>query len=422
MDEQTPLRWIDTQAKLMQELVEQWANLNTFTYHVAGVRAFAEILKNQLSPFAAESRLIDVDPHEIVDDRGRLTPVPLGPAVWARNRPNAARRALLCIHTDTVYPPDPPLQRAKRIDAHRLRGPGVVDAKGGIVVLLTALGALERSSVAGSLGWEVLLNPDEEVGSPGSTKLLRECAARTHLGLLFEPAMPDGSLVGARKGSGNFTVVVHGRAAHAGRDFQLGRNAIQAMAEAIGAAAALNGVRPGVTVNVGKVSGGGPVNVVPDLAVFRMNIRVTSWDDMEWVSGRLREIVEGLNSREGFSATMHGGFGAPPKPVDSATEKLLRAVAECGRELGLEIRWRDSGGVSDGNRLAAAGLVNVDSLGPRGGGIHSGEEYIELDSLVERAKLTALLLMRLASGELAWPVPEREAVQSEGGPDDRDRA
>ena len=136
--------------------------------------------------------------------------------------------------------------------------------------------------------------------------------------------------------------------------------------------------------------------------MVRFNVRVNESAQMEWVQQHLVALLDQVNRRDGISVRLHGGFRSPPKPIEPVTQRLFEAVGECGRELGLSIQWTTSGGVSDGNRLAAAGLPNVDSLGVRGGAIHSPEEYVLLDSLPERAKLTALLLMKLAAGELVW--------------------
>src|SRR3989304_2280040 len=124
---------------------------------------------------------------------------PLGNALSIRKRSTAPLRIFLGAHMDTVYPADHPFQKAVRVDQNTLRGPGVADSKGGLVVMLKALEALERSPYAQSVGWEVLINPDEELGSPGSAPLLAQAAKNTHLGLVFEPPLPDGALVGARK-------------------------------------------------------------------------------------------------------------------------------------------------------------------------------------------------------------------------------
>jgi glutamate carboxypeptidase len=285
------------------------------------------------------------------------------------------------------------------MDNQTLRGPGVVDAKGGLVVLLTALRALERSEVAHNVGWEVLLNTDEEIGSVGSAPLLHEAAKRNHVGLVFEPALPDGSLVGARKGSGNFTVVFRGRAAHAGRDFNLGRSAILSAAEFVTRLDAAQRDLPGVTINCGRIEGGGAVNVVPDLAIARFNIRVTHPQDQVAVEQRIAELAKQAGGREGIAVQIHGQFSSPPKPMDTRSARLFEAVESCGKQLGMNLEVHPSGGTCDGNRLAAAGLPVVDSLGPCGGHLHSEQEYLLIDSLPQRAKLTALLLLGIGAGE-----------------------
>jgi glutamate carboxypeptidase len=325
----------------------------------------------------------------------------LGQAVQARKRPGALIRIFLGIHIDTVYAVDHPFQSVERMDANKLRGPGVIDAKGGLCVMLTALAALERSPFAEKIGWEVLINSDEEIGSPGSTVLLQECAKRNQLGLVYEPALADGSLVSARKGSGNFDVIVHGKAAHAGRDFLAGRNAISAAAALAVQMDQLNG-SPEMTVNVARIDGGGPNNMVPDLAIVRVNVRVTTPALQSQAEEAMQKIVNSLDQSNGLRAEIHGGFSSPPKMMDEKSLRLFEQIAECGREIGLSLVCKPSGGASDGNKLAAAGLPVIDSLGPRGGNMHSSEEYLVLDSLTERAKLSALLLMKIGSGELKW--------------------
>jgi glutamate carboxypeptidase len=247
-----------------------------------------------------------------------------------------------------------------------------------------------------------LINPDEEVGSPGSAPLLKRSAQFNHVGLIFEPAFPDGSLASGRKGSGYFTAVVRGKAAHAGRDPHAGRNAIRAMADFIQAIDALNGQRDGVTVNPGFVQGGGPVNIVPDLAVLRFNIRTVRPDDEGWAQKELEKAAKRINDRDGFSLQLHGGFVRQPKVLSKANHRLIEMITQCGRDLDMRVEWRHSGGCCDGNNLASAGLPNVDNLGVRGGNIHSDQEYMHLESLTERAKLSALFLMKLSSGDLKW--------------------
>ena len=394
------LGWIDAQGPRLARLIADWASVNSGSYNVDGVERCMDLVLRPFEPLGGELHRVELPPHEVMDISGTVTRQPLARAARVVKRPDAQRRVLLAIHIDTVYGPGDPFQRVSVREDGSMTGPGVLDAKGGLAVMLAALEALERSPVASGIGWTVILNPDEELGSPGSTPLFESAAKEHSFGLLFEPAMQDGALVSARKGSGNFSAVVTGRSAHAGRDPHLGRNAIHALGELIVKLAALNGASAGVTVNVGRVEGGGAVNVVPDRAACRFNVRVSNQEEQRLVEQRLATLTAEFNGREGYGLTIHGSFTAPPKP---SHPDLMKLVSDCGRELGMQLHWRSSGGTCDGNRLAAAGLPNVDSLGPRGGGMHSPGEFLVTESLAERAKLTALLLMKLAAGEVEWP-------------------
>jgi len=254
------------------------------------------------------------------------------------------------------------------------------------------------------LGWEVLINADEEIGSFGSRHYLVDSAKKADIGLVYEPSLPDGTLAGPRKGSGNFTLVITGRAAHAGREHHLGRNAIAALSRAVIAIDALTGGRPELTVNIGRIDGGGALNVVPDLAICRFNVRIKETEDQTWLLSAIENIVERANSEEGYTAKLHGGFSRPPKPMTPSLQHLFDLLQACGSELNIPIHYKPTGGCCDGNNLAAAGLPNIDTLGVRGANIHSDKEFIITDSLTERAKLSALILHKLASGEAAFPI------------------
>jgi glutamate carboxypeptidase len=394
------LDWISDQQDQMAETLIQWAEINSGTRNLAGLEDMSAVLERAFRPLAGEMKTIELQPQEIVEHDGRMIQMRLGRALSIEKRPSVAKRVFLEIHMDTVYSAGHPFQRCVRINERTLQGPGVADAKGGLLVMLKALEAFERSPWAENLGWEVLITPDEEIGSPGSAPLLAEAAANNHVGLVFEPAFPDGTLVGARKGSGNFSVVVRGRAAHAGRDPEFGRNAINALADFIVELNALAAGEKGMTINIANVRGGGPANVVPDLAFCRFNVRVLEPEHRQVFEHGLGGLAEKINSRDGISLEIHGSFARPPKPLDAKLLKLYDHVLQCGREIGLSLMWQPSGGACDGNNLVAAGLPTIDSLGVRGGNLHSSEEYVFLDSLPERAKLTALLLMKIAAGEV----------------------
>ena len=398
-DDASILAWIDAQQPRMEALVAKWAAVNSGSNNIAGLTRMADILTEDFAILRHPIERIALPPQHIIQSDGQIAEVPLGPALRIQAHQRQNRRVLLGIHFDTVYPADGAFQSVEKRDNQTLRGPGVADAKGGLAVMLIALQALEQSEYVGNLGWEVLLNPDEEIGSPGSGKLLVQTARGKILGLLFEPALPDGKLAGDRKGSGNFVFVVRGRASHAGRDFQSGRSATVALAEIILALDKLNGRWPEATVNIGRVEGGGALNVVPDLAIGRVNIRCRLPEHQREIRRALDQITDQADKKEGITVCLHGEFHAPPRILDPAHAQWFNRLAECGAELAMPIQWRNSGGACDGNRLSAAGLPTIDTLGPVGDCIHSSSEHIELPSLSARAKLTALLLLKIARGD-----------------------
>ncbi len=401
-----PLRWIDAQGPAMVHRLQRWSAINTGTTNLQGIAQLRQSIEQATTALCAECEVHPLPPYEMIDDRGNTFAQPLADALVLHKRPNAPIQVLLCIHLDTVFPADHPFQ-TPRLTAHNtLQGPGVLDAKGGLMVMLTALEALDRSDVAEQLGWCVILNTDEEIGSPGSTPLLQQFAKHCHFGMVYEPALPDGSLIGERKGSGNYTVVVRGRSAHAGRAFTEGRNAIHALGAFVTRLAALNDTMSGVTVNVGRIVGGGAVNVVPDLALCRLNVRATTAQQGDDVQRALATAIGELNQHEGYQATLHGRLSAPPKPLDGPTLSLLQRIRTCGAALNLDLAWQSSGGVCDGNRLAAVGLPTIDTLGPYGNGMHSDKEYVLIGSLTERAKLSALFLMQAAAEQWTPHAPD----------------
>ena len=177
--------------------------------------------------------------------------------------------------------------------------------KAGLLVMLTALETFERTSLAKNIGYNILMSPDEEIGSPGSAPLLATLGKQSHIGLTYEPALADGAMAGARKGSGNFTLIIRGRAAHAGREHHIGRNAIAAMAEFVMGMEKLNGQRPGVTFNIAKIDGGGAVNIVPELAIGRFNVRLQETCDVEWIEAQLGRLIASLNAKDGTVSYTH---------------------------------------------------------------------------------------------------------------------
>lgn len=386
----------------MVNSVIELAKINSGSQNLAGLSLMKQALTKLLAVHSCEIDSIDLPAMESVDNKGRLYQQVVGQALSAQKHPHAALQVLLMGHMDTVYGADHTFQECTWLDQETLNGPGVADLKGGLVIMHTALCALERSPWAGKIGWQILINPDEEIGSLSSSSLIRDTAAKHDFGLIFEPSLPDGTLAGARKGSGNFSAVVNGLAAHAGREHHLGRNAIRAISEFAVDLDNLNGQVEGITINPGYIHGGGPVNIVPDVAVMKFNVRISAPGHERWFNRQLDFISKKINRLDGISLKIFGGFGRKPKTLDDATLYLFDLIKSTGVDLDMQIRWKDTGGCCDGNNLAAAGLPNVDTLGAIGGAIHSTDEYIKTGSLVERAQLVALLLMQLASGEKHW--------------------
>jgi glutamate carboxypeptidase len=269
--------------------------------------------------------------------------------------------------------------------------------KGGIAVMLAALKAVEKSGAAERIGYEVVINSDEEVGSLASASLLALAARGKRAALTYEPtAQPDGTLAGARPGSGNFALVVHGRSAHAGRNPEDGRNALLAAADLALRLDALK--REGLTVNPSRIEGGSPSNVVPDLAILRVNLRPRTPEIEAETKREIDTLVAAVAAERDVKVELRGEFGRPPKPMTQESEALFALVRQAGADLGQEIGWKASGGVCDGNNIAACGVPVVDTMGVRGGKIHSMEEFLITDSLAERAALSALTVLRLAEG------------------------
>lgn len=364
----------------------RWCEQTSGTSDLAGLTAMADLLLAEFS---------------LLGGAWEHVPVAGGRHVVKGSiRPHAPFRVLLTGHYDTVYDAAHPFKRCDIPPGFpdRLRGPGVADMKGGLVVLHHALAVLEASPHRDQLGWTVLLIPDEEIGSPGSAPVLAAAAPRHQLGLVFETSPMPGHLVRARKGTGRFTFTVHGRSAHAGLAPQDGRNAIVALAALVPEIAALPAEFPGLLLNVGSIRGGGALNIVPDHADLGLNARIDRNADAAPFLARLRALAASVPARfgEGHRAELAGEFGRPALEITPEIETWFARWRALAAARGLALDWVDVPGGSDGNNLVAAGLPCLDGLGPVGGALHSPDEFIIASSLRERADLAAAFLLGLA--------------------------
>jgi glutamate carboxypeptidase len=321
---------------------------------------------------------------EIVDGDGG-TPVLLA-RFGAQRRPG-----MIIGHVDTVFPHGELFRRPFRIVGNHATGPGVMDMKAGLVQLEQALRIQPDTDVT------VLINADEEIGSPGSARIIRQVAERAAWALILEPATADGKIKTARKGIGFYRLEVTGRAAHPGLDFASGVNAAVEAAHQILALAALTDLDAGTTVNVGVCTAGTGRNVVPAAAAVELESRFWTAAEAERIDKAVRAL-EAIDPRATLSVS--GGVHKPPFQRDERVAALFALARQCAAELGWQLEETAVGGVSDGNITAGMNVPTLDGLGAVGGGAHSVDEFALLDAMPVRAAWLARLLARLDGADL----------------------
>lgn len=372
-------------------LLASWCDQNSGSENFAGLEAMVHLLKTEFGrlPGVAEFVPLTVTPAE---------------ALRIRVRPNAPIQLLFSGHYDTAYGETDPFQRCEFSNAQKMRGPGVIDMKGGLVVMHAALEAFERTKHSGQVGYEVLLTPDKETGSFGSALLLAKTAKRHHFGFVFEPARLNGDAVRSRNGTGNFVATCFGRPIPATDGHEAGPNAVATLAHFLSLAKRLPQELPGVQVQVGPIRGGSATPGVSVFAEADIDLSLSGQTHAVTVLVRLQALAASINAGEGCKVELNGGFRRPQMESTPAAESVFSLWQQCGRDLGLApFSWVHSERSSDANLLAAAGLPCLDGLGPIGDRMHSPEEWVDLNSIVQRAQITALFLHRLSAGEIQLP-------------------
>lgn len=322
----------------------------------------------------------------------------------------AERSIALVGHIDTVFPRSSGFLRFARDDGPDgpgtgdiIRGPGVLDMKSGLSVILFALAALRRAAPerAAALPVCFVCNSDEEVGSPSSEPLFRDLAPRLRVALVFEAGRDRDLIVTARKGGGMFELTVHGKAAHAGNDHASGVNAIHALALLVPRIEAITDYARGITVNVGVIEGGTSKNTVPERARCLIDTRFDTVRDAEEVIAELQAIADQPFGPDDdvparlrtVRAELGGAMTRPPMEASDASHALREDYERCAAEVGLGTGAAPrQGGGSDGNLLAAFGVPTIDGLGPHGKFFHQTTEWSSLTSLRRRTAALALWL------------------------------
>ncbi len=374
--------FIDSKEKEMLVFLEKMVNIDCGTYCEEGLNQVGGILADRLDAlgFGVERKSQEEYADHIIG-----------------HKPGTDDYRILFIgHMDTVFPAGTAQKRPFRIEGGRAHGPGVSDMKGGITCLLFALEALKavKPDVYDKITMDVVFNSDEEVLSPSSRPIIENLAKQAHTACVFEPARPGGEYVIQRKGVGKYIMNVSGRAAHAGAQPEEGRSAIGEMAHKIVALHALTDYTTGTMVNVGVVRGGERSNVIAESAYAEIDVRVPDNAAAKLLHQQFESITANTTIPD-TTGEVTGGIMFPPMVQTPQSKRLFESLQEAGRILGLDLEGIATGGGSDGNHSAQF-TPTLDGMGSQGSMAHSDREFMEVASLTERSKVTALFLV-------SWP-------------------
>ena len=367
----------------MLALLEELVSINSFTDNLVGGEAVGAILARELRAVPG------VEVRAVPSERRASHLV----ATSSAARATSAGCAAIVGHLDTVFPPG--VFEGFRNDGTLARGPGVLDMKGGLVIVIEALRALAAAGALAAIPVRVVIVSDEEIGSPEGREVITRELPGAACALVLEAGREKDAVITARKGTGSATAIASGRAAHAGNAHRAGANAIWALARFVDLAQRLTDYDRGVTVNVGRVSGGQGKNTVPDHAEALIDFRFVHMADGEATRAALvRAGIEAAAGVPGTSVTVEGGPARVPLERTEANVALYQEYAACARASGLgDGEAPLLGGGSDASSTAAMDIPSIDGLGPRGTGFHTREELIETATLLPKAEALARFLL-----------------------------
>ena len=375
--------WLADKQAAMVEAIAPLVDQNSYTDNPEGGRKVGAMLR---ATFAMEGLKVQVCSSERFADH-----------LVFRSRSSLPNKGAIALvgHLDTVFPPG--TFEGYRHDGDLARGPGVLDMKGGLVVVAFALRALAATGDGGLEAvppLRLVIVSDEEVGSPEGQGIIAAAVTGSSAALVFEAGREGDSIITRRKGVGGMTAIAHGRAAHAGNAHKEGHNAIWAVARFVDGVQRLTDYDRGVTVNVGRVSGGQGKNTVPELAEAQLDLRFCTRADGEQLLAAVRAAAEEATARvPGTRIDLRGGVLREPLERSEASVALLQAYGASARAHGLGADEASLiGGGSDASTTSTLGIASIDGLGPRGSGFHTRDELIEVASLVPKAQALARFL------------------------------
>jgi glutamate carboxypeptidase len=379
--------WLSDKARPMADSIAPLVETNSYTENPEGGRKVGAMLREL---FARDGVEAFVRTSERFADH-----------LVFRSRPALPNRGAVALvgHLDTVFPPG--TFEGYRSDESMAYGPGVLDMKGGLVVIAFALRALAATGgLDAVVPVRIVVVGDEEVGSPEGQGVIAAAISGSSACLVFEAGRVADAVITRRKGTGAMTAIAHGRAAHAGNAHEDGANAIWAAARFVDAVQRLTDYDRGVTVNVGRIGGGQSKNTVPDRVEAQLDLRFRTRVDGEQLALSIRRAAEdAAASVPGTRIELSGGISRAPLERTEASARLCAEYGACARAHGLGSEEASLiGGGSDASTAAALGIPAIDGLGPRGSGFHTKEERIELSSLVPKAQALARFLAQRTIG------------------------
>jgi glutamate carboxypeptidase len=362
---------------LLQKLVQ----INSGTENTEGLEETRKLIVPELEELGFSPRAFTTE--------GRKT--------LAFDFPGEKPRVLLVGHIDTVFPPASPFQKAT-VEGDRVRGPGVIDMKGGVVLLLNALALIQQAEPEALKKIRIVINDDEETGSITSQARIVELGQGIPYGLVFEPGLPDGSLVTSLSGVLKLDLRVKGKAAHAGLDHAQGINACVELGAKLERIARLTDYAKRLTVSAGVIQGGTKRNVVCEEASAQIDIRYLEKADLAAALGRIRKIARESvvrNSAGQGTTSEVKEFGIRAAVAPRASREVFTIARQVAGKMGRPIRGAHVGYVCDANELAEAGMSILAGLGPVGGGMHTDQEFMSIPSYEERLQLSVQLIRAL---------------------------
>ncbi len=371
--------FVEKQAEIL-DFIRELCEIESPSHHVAGSKRIVDFIETK----AQKLKCVDSIERVFSENYGDHI------VIRAFQNSNPTEKQILMLgHTDTVHPVGSLAERPFRIDGDKVFAPGIFDMKAGIALIIFSLQALETLNIKPQSPITILLDCDEEIGSPSGREVV-ECEAKNAKAcFVFEPSAPSGMVKTGRKGTANYTLKAHGIPAHAGLEPQRGASAILELAHQIPKIQALNDYENGTTANVCLIRGGTATNVIPAEAEVEIDVRFTKMSEAEKVE---RSIFGLQNCDERVSLEIVGEINRPPMERTEKVIELYEKARTIAESISYEIGETQVGGASDGNFVGALGVPVLDGLGVQGDGAHTFHEYILASDIPNRGALIASLI------------------------------